>query len=54
MFRRFRVGMQELRRGRAVGHRCPGVRVFGSHDERAARARRPDRRGETETIYAIS
>lgn len=37
-----RVGVQELRRRRAVGHRGTGVRVFGSHDERVARTWRQD------------
>jgi len=40
-----RLGVQELRRRRAVGHHRPGLRVAGPDDERAAGARRQDGRG---------
>ena len=39
------VGVQELRRGRAVGHRRTGLRLAGADDERADDGRRQDRRG---------
>ena len=42
---RLRVGLQELRRRRAVGHRRPGLRLARADDERADERRRQDRRG---------
>jgi hypothetical protein len=41
---RLRLGVQELRRRRAVGHRGAGLRLAGPDDQRAAVARRPDGR----------
>ena len=40
--RRLRLGVQELRRRRAVGHRRAGLRITGTDDQRAADARRQD------------
>ena len=42
---RLRVGVQELRRRRAVGHRRAGLRLARADDERADDRRRQDRRG---------
>ena len=42
---RLRVGVQELRRRRAVGHRGPGLRLAGADDQRADDPRRQDRGG---------
>ena len=42
---RLRVGVQELRRRRAVRHRRPGLRLARPDDQRADDARRADRRG---------
>ena len=42
---RLRVGVQELRRRRAVRHRRPGLRLARAHDLGAADARRQDVRG---------
>ncbi len=43
--RRICVGLQELRRGRAVRHGRAGLRLAGADDERADDRRRQDRRG---------
>ncbi len=43
--RRLCVGLQELRRRRAIGHRRPGLRLAGADDQRADDRRREDRRG---------
>src|SRR5215469_13866277 len=45
MERRLRLGLQELRRRRAVRHRGPGLRLSRPHDLGAALARRAHRRG---------
>ena len=42
---RLRLGLQELRRRRAVGHRGAGLRLARADDERADDAGRQDRRG---------
>ena len=42
---RLRLGVQELRRRRAVRHRRPGLRLARADDQRADDARRQDRRG---------
>ena len=42
---RLRLGVQELRRRRAVRHRRPGLRLARADDVGADDARRPDRRG---------
>src|SRR5271166_3936912 len=42
MVGRLRVGVQELRRRRAVGHDRAGLRVARPHDQRLDVARRPD------------
>ena len=42
--RRIRLGLQELRRRRPVGHGRPGLRLAGPHDQRADEPRRQDRR----------
>ena len=42
---RLRLGLQELRRRRAVRHRRAGLRLARPDDERADDARRQDRRG---------
>ncbi len=42
---RLRVGVQELRRRRAVRHRRPGLRLAGADDQRADDARRQHGRG---------
>ena len=45
MVGRLRLGLQELRRRRAVRHRCAGVRLARPHDQRPHDAGRQDRRG---------
>ena len=42
---RLRLGLQELRRRRPVGHRRAGLRLAGPDDERPDDRRRQDRRG---------